>query len=56
MPGDTQLLAARNLTKSFGRFTALKSLSLDLAPGELLTIFGRNGAGKTTFLKIVSSI
>ncbi len=56
MPGEPQLISARDLTKSFGRFTALNSLSLDLAPGELLTIFGRNGAGKTTFLKIVSSI
>jgi len=56
MPGDPELLSARNVTKTFGRFTALKSLSLDLAPGEFLTIFGRNGAGKTTFLKIVSSI
>ncbi|RLC95759.1 MAG: heme ABC exporter ATP-binding protein CcmA, partial [Chloroflexi bacterium] len=43
-------------TKTFGRFTALKSLSLTLSRGEFLTIVGRNGAGKTTFLKIVSSI
>lgn len=56
MPDDPELLAVRNITKTFGRFTALKSLSLDLALGEFLTIFGRNGAGKTTFLKIVSSI
>ncbi|UCG51849.1 MAG: heme ABC exporter ATP-binding protein CcmA [Candidatus Latescibacterota bacterium] len=56
MPGEHSLLVARNLTKTFGRFTALKSLSLELAPEEFLTIVGRNGAGKTTLLKIVSSI
>lgn len=56
MPGDSPLLLARNLTKTFGRFTALRSLSLDVPEGEFLTIVGRNGAGKTTFLKIVSSI
>jgi heme ABC exporter ATP-binding subunit CcmA len=56
MPGDPALLAVRDLKKTFGRLTALNSLSLDLASGEFLTIFGRNGAGKTTLLKIVSSI
>ena len=56
MPGDSPLLLARDLTKTFGRFTALRSLSLRVPEGEFLTIVGRNGAGKTTFLKIVSSI
>ncbi len=53
---DSTILATRNLTKTFGRVTALDSLSLTLERGEFLTIVGRNGAGKTTFLKIVSSI
>jgi heme ABC exporter ATP-binding subunit CcmA len=56
MPGEHPLLVARSLTKTFGRFTALKSLSLELAPREFLTIIGRNGAGKTTLLKVISSI
>lgn len=53
---DSTILATRNLTKAFGRVTALDSLSLTLSCGEFLTIVGRNGAGKTTLLKIVSSI
>jgi heme exporter protein A len=56
MPGESSYLVARSLTKTFGRFTALRSLSLEVSPGESITIVGRNGAGKTTFLKIVSSI
>jgi heme ABC exporter ATP-binding subunit CcmA len=56
MSGESSLLLTRDLTKTFGRFTALRSLSLEIPRGESLTIVGRNGAGKTTFLKIVSSI
>ncbi len=56
MPDESSLLLTRDLTKSFGRFTALRGLSLEVPRGEFLTIVGRNGAGKTTFLKIVSSI
>jgi heme exporter protein A len=56
MPGESPFLLARNLTKTFGRFTALRSLSLEISDGEFLTIVGRNGAGKTTFLRIVASI
>jgi heme exporter protein A len=56
MSGESPLLLTRNLTKSFGRFTALRSLSIEIPRGESLTIVGRNGAGKTTFLKIISSI
>jgi heme ABC exporter ATP-binding subunit CcmA len=56
MSGEPSLLLTRDLTKSFGRFTALRSLSIEIRRGESLTIVGRNGAGKTTFLKIISSI
>jgi len=56
MSADPTFLLARDLTKTFGRFTALRSLSLSVSEGEFLTIVGRNGAGKTTFLKILSSI
>lgn len=56
MDGDSPFLLTRDLTKSFGRFTALRSLSLEVSSGEFVTIVGRNGAGKTTFLKIVSSV
>ncbi|MFH1756160.1 MAG: heme ABC exporter ATP-binding protein CcmA [Candidatus Latescibacterota bacterium] len=44
------------LAKQFGRLFALRSISLSVKAGEFVTIFGRNGAGKTTFLRIISSL
>lgn len=44
------------LSKQFGRIYALKEINLELNSGECLSIFGRNGAGKTTFLKILSTL
>ena len=38
------------------RFQALKSVFLDIYPGETLGILGRNGAGKSTLLQIISGV
>jgi len=50
--GINKVFAAKNIVKRFGRSTVLRGIDLDIKPGDFVTIFGANGAGKTTFLKI----
>ena len=49
-------IRARAVTKTFGTFTALRRLDLDVAEGEFLTLLGANGAGKTTLLRILAGL
>ena len=48
------LLEVRSLTKKFGGLTALKDVSLSLAPGKVHAVIGPNGAGKTTLINLLS--
>ncbi|MQF69472.1 ABC transporter ATP-binding protein [SAR202 cluster bacterium AD-804-J14_MRT_500m] len=43
------------LTKGFGEFPVLRNLDVSVGWGRFLAIFGANGSGKTTFLKILST-
>ncbi|MDX5350736.1 MAG: ABC transporter ATP-binding protein [Paracoccaceae bacterium] len=45
-----------NVTKSFGSVVALKPLSLDIAPGTLVTLLGPSGCGKTTTLRLIAGL
>lgn len=47
------VMQAINVTKRFGKFIANDSISIDLKRGEILGLLGANGAGKTTFMKIM---
>jgi heme exporter protein A len=49
-------LESENIRKTFGHFTALAGVTLNVERGEFLALFGRNGAGKTTFLKIAATL
>lgn len=52
----TNLLVAENVTKRFGKFTALEDVSLEIPTGSIFGLLGPNGAGKTTFIRIINQI
>ena len=48
------LLSVRSVAKRFGKVEVLKSISLDVADGEVLTVLGESGSGKTTLLRLIA--
>jgi branched-chain amino acid transport system ATP-binding protein len=51
---ELPLLRIAALTKRFGGFTALDSVSVDIRPGERFGLIGPNGSGKTTLINCIS--
>lgn len=47
------LLKVTDLNKSYGKKAILKNINLDCKVGEIIGIFGRNGTGKSTLLKLI---
>ena len=50
------VISVRDLTKKFGKFTALNKVSLELEKGDIYGFIGPNGAGKTTTIRILLGI
>jgi polar amino acid transport system ATP-binding protein len=50
------LVAIRTVSKAFGEFLALKSVSLDVRAGEVLCLIGASGSGKTTLLRCINQL
>ena len=55
-PTPTFALESEDIRKTFGYFTALGGVTLRISCGEFVALFGRNGAGKTTFLKVAAML
>ena len=51
-----KVVELKNITKTFGSIIANKNVNLDLYKGEILSILGENGSGKTTAMNIISGI
>lgn len=50
------MIKANNVTKKFEDFTALKNMSCEIPEGCIYGLVGSNGAGKSTFLRLVTGI
>ncbi|WOH37000.1 ABC transporter ATP-binding protein [Thalassotalea fonticola] len=53
---NTPLVSLQNVGKNYQQVAALKSVSMNLNQGEVLGLFGHNGAGKTTMMKLILGV
>jgi ABC-2 type transport system ATP-binding protein len=55
-PSSTPAIAARDLTRRFGTFTAVDRISFTVDAGEVFGFLGANGAGKTTAIRMLTGL
>lgn len=53
---NNTVLLVKNLTKYYGKYKAVNSVSFDVKKGEIFALIGPNGAGKSTTLKIITTL
>lgn len=51
--GAPAMLAVANVTAGYGRTMIVRDVNIDIAPGEIVAIVGRNGVGKTTLMQAI---
>ena len=54
MPGETPALTVAKMHKSFGQFEVLRGISLTANDGDVISILGSSGSGKSTFLRCIN--
>jgi D-xylose transport system ATP-binding protein len=55
-PNSEPLLALKGYSKSFGPVDAMKEVSIEVRPGEVMGLLGDNGAGKSTLVKAIAGV
>lgn len=50
------MISVKNLTRKFGKLTAVDGISFDVKKGEVFAFLGPNGAGKTTTIKMLTTL
>ena len=53
---ENKVIVAQDLTKAFGRFTAVDNISFEVEKGEIFGFLGANGAGKTTVMRMLCGL
>jgi len=48
------IVSLQSICKRFGQNEVLKDISMDIAPGEVVVVFGRSGSGKSTMLRCIN--
>jgi D-xylose transport system ATP-binding protein len=54
--GTAPVLSVRGISKSYGGLHAVKQISMDIGAGEVVALVGDNGAGKSSFIKMLSGV
>lgn len=54
MNNDTKMIKVEHLSKSFGNLVVLKDINIEIQKGEIISIIGPSGTGKSTFLRCLN--